>query len=62
MRAALDIRFSGAEWLRRFGGDESESGMLRVLLPLPPASGEAAHGKGVDLIRRITADPAYQLK
>ncbi len=62
MRAALDIRFSGAEWLRRFGGDESESGMLRVLLPLPPASGEAAHGKGVDLIRRITADPAYQVK
>jgi uncharacterized protein (DUF1800 family) len=62
MRAALDIRFSGAEWLSKFGGETSESGLQRVLLALPPASAEPAEGKGVDLIRRITADPAYQLK
>jgi uncharacterized protein (DUF1800 family) len=62
MRAALDIRFSGAEWLRQFGGEASETGMQRVLLALPPSSGERAEAKGVDLIRRITADPAYQLK
>jgi uncharacterized protein (DUF1800 family) len=63
MRAALDIRFSGAEWLRQFGGDAApEPGIERVLLALPPASAEPVHAKGVDLIRRITADPAYQLK
>jgi len=62
MRAALDIRFSGADWLRKFGGEAPEAGMRRVLLALAPASGEPADGKGVDLIRRITADPAYQLK
>ena len=62
MRAALDIRFSGAEWLRQFGGEAPESGMQRVLLAIPPASSEPAHGKGVELIRRITSDPAYQLK
>jgi hypothetical protein len=62
MRAALDIRFSGSEWLRQFGDGDARPGMQHVLLALPPASGESLSGQGVDLIRRITADPAYQLK
>ena len=62
MRAALDIRFSGGEWLRRFGDAEAGTRLQHVLLALPPAGGEAAGVHGVDLVRRITADPAYQLK
>lgn len=65
MRAALDIRFSGAEWLRQFSGRDEPQAVRAVLLPLPPASGEAREVidvRGVDLIRRFTADPAYQLK
>ncbi len=66
MRAALDIRFSGAEWLRQFP-ESAESkanpqSIQRVLLPIPPASGDAIDGRGVEMIRQITADPAYQLK
>jgi uncharacterized protein (DUF1800 family) len=61
MRATLDIRFSGAEWLRQFGAEAPEAAMQHVLLALPAASGEP-DAKGVELIRRITADPAYQLK
>ncbi len=66
MRAALDIRFSGSEWLKQFEGADAKSApqarVQSVLLALPPASGETGAGQGVDLIRRITADPAYQLK
>ena len=62
MRAALDIRFSGGEWLRQFGSVDAQPAMQRLLLALPPAAGDALEGQGVDLIRRITADPAYQLK
>lgn len=62
MRAALDIRFSGGEWLRQFGDGDARPALQRVLLAIPPASGAALAGQGVDLIRRITADPAYQLK
>jgi hypothetical protein len=62
LRAALDIRFSGGDWLRQFGEGDARPALQRVLLALPPASGEAMAGQGVDLLRRITADPAYQLK
>ena len=61
VRASLDIRFSGSDWLRQFEGRDASSGMQRVLLALSPAS-EAPQGQGVDLIRQIVADPAYQLK
>jgi len=60
-RAALDIRFSGSEWLRQFEGRDTHSGVEQVLLAMAP-SGDVAQGQGMDLIRRIVADPAYQLK
>ena len=60
-RAALDIRFSSSDWLRQFEARDTPSGMQRVLLALSPAS-EAPQGQGMDLIRQIVADPAYQLK
>jgi uncharacterized protein (DUF1800 family) len=62
LRAALDMRFSGGDWLRQFGEGDARPALQRVLLALPPASGEAVAAQGVELIRRITADPAYQLK
>lgn len=62
MRAALDIRFSGSQWLRQFPAQAEPESVLKVLLALPPASGEPMDARGVELIRRITADPAYQLK
>ena len=61
VRASLDIRFSGSDWLRQFAGRDAPSGVQRVLLALSPAS-EAPQGQGMDLIRQIVADPAYQLK
>ena len=62
MRAALDIHFSGSDWLRQFEGRGAQIGLQRVLLALPPAADRAEEVQGVDLIRRLTADPAYQLK
>ncbi len=64
MRAALDIRFSGGEWLRQFEGAQSppNARLQQVLLALPPASPALAEAHGVELVRRLTADPAYQLK
>jgi hypothetical protein len=66
MRAALDIRFSGGEWLRQFEGDPKSVALhdrlQKVLLPVAPASAELADVQGVELIRRLTADPVYQLK
>lgn len=67
MRASLEIRFSGSEWVREFEaragqGARAVNHMQLVLLPTPPASDGAAEGQGVELVRRITADPAYQLK
>ena len=62
LRAAQGMRFSGGEWLRQFGEGDARPALQRVLLALHPVSGEAVAGQGVELIRRITADPAYQLK
>ena len=66
MRAALDIRFSGGEWVRQFdraGGGVAPGGRIQeVLLAVPPASQIPDDSRGVDLVRRLTADPAYQLK
>jgi uncharacterized protein (DUF1800 family) len=65
-RAALDIRFSGSGWLRQFGKEGTtaslDAELHRVLLALPEASGNSDRVEGVDLIRSLTADPAYQLK
>ncbi len=66
MRAALDIRFSGGEWLRQFEGEPKSVALpdrlQQVLLPVAPASANLVDAQGVELIRRLTADPVYQLK
>ena len=66
MRAALEIRFSGGEWLRQFEGDAKSAALSdrlqKVLLPVAPASANLVDAEGVELIRRLTADPVYQLK
>jgi uncharacterized protein (DUF1800 family) len=67
MRASLDIRFSGSEWLRQFDapgqGPQAAANRLQfVLLATAPASSGSPEAQGVELVRRITADPAYQLK
>ncbi len=62
MRAALDIRFSGAEWFRQFDGAPGGGSLQQVVLPLPPAAALPSGGQGIELIRALTADPAYQLK
>lgn len=61
MRASLDIRFSGSAWLQQFSGTDEAAKVQRVLLAVPPAAAQGS-AQGIDLIRRITADPAYQLK
>jgi uncharacterized protein (DUF1800 family) len=62
MRASLEIRFSGGDWLKQFGTGDARPALQRVLLSVPPAAEETLQAQGMDLVRRITADPAYQLK
>ena len=67
MRASLDIRFSGGEWLRQFdspgqGAQGAANRLQLVLLAAPPASSGSSEARDLELVRRITADPAYQLK
>lgn len=60
-RAVLDIRFSGTDWLNQFEGPHAQASMQRVLLAIAPA-GDLPAGHDMDAVRRIVADPAYQLK
>jgi uncharacterized protein (DUF1800 family) len=62
MRAMFDIRFAARDWFRPFQGREMPQTLRLVLLPVAPASDSALRGQGMDLLRALVADPAYQLR
>jgi uncharacterized protein (DUF1800 family) len=61
LRAMMEIEFDSNRWLAQFR-DGDPSALPRVVLAMTPAASTAPAGAGIDLIRQLTQDPAYQLK
>ena len=59
-RAAMDVHFDGDKWMSQFQpGDQN---LVKVVLAADPASPPAANAQGVEMLRQLVMDPAYQLK
>jgi uncharacterized protein (DUF1800 family) len=61
LRAMMNVHFDASQWLARLNGGEAGS-VQRVLLATGPALPAASGMQGMDLIRQLTQDAAYQLK
>jgi uncharacterized protein (DUF1800 family) len=61
LRAMMNVHFDASQWLARTNGGEAGS-VQRVLLATGPALPAASGMRGMDLIRQLTQDAAYQLK
>jgi len=61
LRAMLQVHFDSGQWLARVNGGEAAA-VQRVLLAAAPAGPGASGMQGMDLIRHLTQDAAYQLK
>jgi uncharacterized protein (DUF1800 family) len=61
LRAMLQVQFDSAQWLARVNGGEPAT-VQRVLLATAPAGPVAPGMRGMDLVRHLTQDAAYQLK
>jgi uncharacterized protein (DUF1800 family) len=60
VQALLDVQFDGGKWLSQF---EGRPGLLqRVVLASAPVTEPPPGAQGIDLIRHLVLDPAYQLK
>jgi len=62
LRAMMEIQFSAGDWVAKFRGRDVPPSMQSVLLATAPANESAVAAQGVDLLRALVADPAYQLK
>jgi len=62
MQAMMEIRFSANDWVAALPAGDTVRSMQTVLLAAAPANDHAAAAQGVDLLRALVADPAYQLK
>jgi uncharacterized protein (DUF1800 family) len=60
LNAMSQMRFDGNGWLAKI--KNGEGGPQRVLLATAPVSPPPQGAQGMDLIRSLTQDPAYQLK
>jgi uncharacterized protein (DUF1800 family) len=60
LNALSQIRFDGSGWLAQVNGEGA--GAQRILLATAPVSPLPQGAQGMDLIRRLTQDPVYQLK
>jgi len=60
-RAMLDVRFDSDRWLAQFAGKDPDA-VQRVVLATGLAGAAASGMHGMDLIRHLTQDAAYQLK
>jgi len=58
-RAMMDINFDGDKWLSQFRPGDP---VLKVVLASEPVSAPVAGVTGIDLVRQMVLDPAYQLK
>ena len=61
LRAMQNVHFDASQWLARLNGGEAGA-VQRVLLATGPAAPAAPGMQGMDLIRQLTQDAAYQLK
>jgi uncharacterized protein (DUF1800 family) len=60
LQALLDVGFDGGKWLSQFDG---RPGLLQqVVLASAPVTEPPPGAQGIDLIRHLVLDPAYQLK
>jgi uncharacterized protein (DUF1800 family) len=60
MRAMSQIRFESGKWLAQVPG--AERGLVRLVLASAPVSAPPQGAQGIELIRHLAMDPAYQLK
>ncbi len=61
LRAMLEVDFDGGRWLAQFPGGDPAA-VQRVLLATEPVGTAVPETRGIDLIRHLTQDAAYQLK
>ena len=59
-RALAEVQFDSERWLRQAGTDAAQ--VQRVVLAMAPQHALPAGASGMELIRRLTQDPVYQLK
>ncbi len=59
-RALMDINFDGDKWLSQFRPGDPV--LTKVVLASEAVSAPAAGVTGIDLLRQMVLDPAYQLK
>jgi uncharacterized protein (DUF1800 family) len=60
LQAMLDVQFDGGKWLSQF--DDHPQLLQRVVLASAPVTEPPPGTQGVELIRHLVLDPAYQLK
>ena len=60
LRAMAEVQFDSEHWLQQAGGDAER--VQRVVLAMAPQHPLPAGTSGMDVIRRLTQDPVYQLK
>jgi uncharacterized protein (DUF1800 family) len=60
LRAMAEVQFDSERWLQQAGSDAAP--VQRLLLALAPQQAVPPGMTGMDLIRRLTQDPVYQLK
>jgi uncharacterized protein (DUF1800 family) len=61
LRAMSEIRFDGGTWLAQFNGGDAAA-LQRLILASAPVNALPGGVQGMDAIRHLTQDPAYQLK
>ena len=61
VRAMMEIQFDSRRWLAQFK-DADGAGVQRVVLAAAPLAAPAPGTQGMELIRQLTQDSAYQLK
>ncbi len=61
LRAMADVHFDSGRWLAQFAAADATQ-VARVVLATAPVNAPPAGMQGVELIRHLTQDPAYQLR
>ena len=60
LQAMLDVQFDGGKWLSQF--DDRPQLLQRVVLASAPVTEPPPGTQGMELVRHLVLDPAYQLK
>jgi uncharacterized protein (DUF1800 family) len=60
VRAAMDVHFDGDKWMSQFRPGDPK--LAKVVLAADPTSPPVANAQGIEMLRQLVMDPAYQLK